>query len=134
MWGSLNATVIVDPRTAKDPETGPALERAIERLRYGTVSLNHWSAIGYGLGVTPWGAFPGHTRTDIQSGTGFVHNPLMLGRVQKSIVRSPFRAWPRPLWFAGHRTAHRLLPHLIRFEADRSPRHLPAIAALAVRG
>ncbi len=134
LWGSLNATVIVDPRTARDPVTGAALEHALDRLRYGTVSLNHWSAIGYGLGVTPWGAFPGHTRTDIQSGTGFVHNPLMLGRVQKTIVRSPFRAWPRPIWFAGHRTAHRLLPHLIRFEADRSPRHLPAIAALAVRG
>ena len=30
------------------PATRPALERAIEDLRYGTVSLNHWSAIGYG--------------------------------------------------------------------------------------
>ncbi len=134
LWGSLNATLIVDPRTARDRVTGPALERAIERLRYGTVSLNHWSAIGYGLGVTPWGAFPGHERTDIQSGTGFVHNPLMFGRIQKTVVRSPFRAWPKPVWFAGHRTAHRLLPHLIGFEANRSLRHLPSIGLLAVLG
>lgn len=134
LWGSLNATLIVDPRTARDPTTGPAVEQAIEGLRYGTVSVNHWSAIGYGLGVTPWGAFPGHERTDIGSGTGFVHNPLMFGNVQKTVVRSPFRAWPRPIWFAGHRTAHRLVRHLIRFEADRSPRHLLPVAALALRG
>jgi acyl-CoA reductase-like NAD-dependent aldehyde dehydrogenase len=134
LWGSLNATIIVDPRTARDQVTGPSLTAALERLRYGTVSLNHWSAIGYGLGVTPWGAFPGHTRADIGSGTGFVHNPLMLGRVQKTIVRSPFRARPKPIWFAGHRTAHRLLPHLIRFEADRGLRHLPAIGVYALAG
>jgi acyl-CoA reductase-like NAD-dependent aldehyde dehydrogenase len=134
LWGTLNATVIVDPRTAREPAGRAAVERAVERLRYGTVSLNHWSAIGYGLGITPWGAFPGHSRTDIQSGTGFVHNPLMFDRVQKTVVRSPFRAWPKPVWFASHRTAHRLVPHLVRFEADRSPRHLPAIGAFALRG
>ena len=134
LWGSLNATLIADPRTARDGVSGPLVERAIEQLRYGTVSLNHWSAIGYGLGVTPWGAFPGHSRTDIQSGTGFVHNPLMFGNIQKAVVRSPFRAWPKPIWFASHRTAHRLVPHLVRFEADRSLRHLPALGALALRG
>ncbi len=134
LWGSLNATLIVDPRTARDPASSPLIEQAIEHLRYGTVSLNHWSAIGYGLGVTPWGAFPGHPRTDIQSGSGFVHNPLMFGKVQKTVVRSPFRAWPKPIWFASHRTAHRLVPHLVRFEADRSLRHLPAIGLHALRG
>ena len=43
-------------------------------------SLNHWSAAGYGIGITPWGAFPGNPRHDIGSGTGFVHNPLMFER------------------------------------------------------
>jgi len=134
LWGSLNATLIVDPRTARGRGTAPLVERAIADLRYGTVSLNHWSAIGYGLGITPWGAFPGHPRTDIQSGTGFVHNPLMFGKIQKTVVRSPFRAWPKPIWFSSHRTAHRLVPHLIRFEAGRSPRHLVPLFALALRG
>ena len=89
LWGSLNATVIVDPRSAREPSVAAALDRAIAGLRYGTVSLNHWSAIGYGLGITPWGAFPGPTRQDIQSGTGFVHNPLMFSRVEKTVVRAP---------------------------------------------
>jgi acyl-CoA reductase-like NAD-dependent aldehyde dehydrogenase len=134
LWGTLNATLIVDPRTARDPSVRPALERAVTELRYGTVSLNHWSAIGYGLGVTPWGAHPGHARTDIGSGTGFVHNPLMFERVEKTVVRSPFRAWPKPIWFVGHRRAHRLLPHLIRLEAGGSLAELLPIAWDALRG
>jgi acyl-CoA reductase-like NAD-dependent aldehyde dehydrogenase len=134
LWGSLNATLIVDPGTAREPSVAAALDRAIAGLRYGTVSLNHWSAIGYGLGITPWGAFPGHSRQDIQSGTGFVHNPLMFSRSQKTVVRAPFRAWPKPVWFGGHRTALRLAAHLVPFEADRSVRRLPGILALALRG
>jgi acyl-CoA reductase-like NAD-dependent aldehyde dehydrogenase len=134
LWGSLNATLIVDPRTARRPEVRAALDRAIAGLRYGTVSINHWSAIGYGLGITPWGAFPGHPRRDIQSGTGFVHNPLMFGRSEKTVVRAPFRARPKPVWFHSHRTAMALARRLVPFEADRSLRRLPAILWLALRG
>ena len=134
LWGTLNATLIVDPRTERDARVRPALDRAIAGLRYGTVSLNHWSAIGYGLGVTPWGAHPGHARTDIGSGTGFVHNPLMLERVEKSVVRSPFRAWPKPIWFIGHRHAHRLVPHLVRYEATGNLLRLLPVAYYALRG
>jgi len=134
LWGSLNATVIVDPRSAREPSIAAALDRAVAGLRYGTVSLNHWSAIGYGLGITPWGALPGHTRRDIQSGTGFVHNPLMFSRVEKTVVRAPFRAWPKPVWFGSHRTALGLAARLVPFEADRSLRRLPRILLLALRG
>jgi len=134
LWGSLNATLIVDPRVAREPAVAAALDRAIADLRYGTISMNHWSAIGYGLGITPWGAHPGHTRQDIGSGTGFVHNPLMFSRVQKTVIRAPFRAWPKPVWFESHRTALRLARRLVRFEGDWSPRRLPAIFALALRG
>jgi acyl-CoA reductase-like NAD-dependent aldehyde dehydrogenase len=134
LWGTLNATLIVDPRTARDPAVKPALDRALDRLRYGTVSINHWSAIGYGLGITPWGAYPGHPRTDIGSGTGFVHNPLMFDSVEKTVVTSPFRAWPKPMWFIGHRTAHRIVPHLLEVEARRRLLHLLPVGVLAVRG
>ncbi len=134
LWGTLNATLIVDPRTARDAAVRPALARAVAELRYGTVSLNHWSAIGFGLGITPWGAHPGHTRADIGSGTGFVHNPLMFERVEKTVIRSWFRAFPKPIWFVGHRTAHRIAPHLVRHEATGSLTGLPAVGALALRG
>ena len=134
LWGTLNATLLVHPRTLRQPGVKAAVERAIADLRYGTVAVNHWAAIGYGLVVTPWGAYPGHEVSDIQSGAGVVHNTLMFTRVQKSVVRAPFRVLPKPVWFATHRTAHRLTPKLSRFEAAPSPAKLPGIFALALRG
>jgi acyl-CoA reductase-like NAD-dependent aldehyde dehydrogenase len=134
LWGTLNATLIVPPAALADPAIAAAVERAIADLRYGTVSVNHWAAIGYGLVVTPWGAYPGHTAQDIRSGTGVVHNTLMFSRVQKSVVRAPFHAHPKPAWFADHRTAGRLTPRLVRFEAAPSPAKLPGIFSLALRG
>ena len=134
LWGTLNATLIVHPASLRDPQVAAAVERAIADLRYGTVSVNHWSAVGYGLVILPWGAYPGHTRTDIQSGVGWVHNTLMFERAQKSVVRAPFRAFPKPAWFITHKTAHRLTPKLVAFEANPSFAKLPGILALALRG
>jgi hypothetical protein len=134
LWGTLNATLLVHPKSLADPQVARALDRAIERLRYGTISLNHWAAIGYGLVIPPWGGFPGQPPEDIQSGTGWVHNTLMFSHPQKTVVRAPFRVRPKPVWFASHRTAHRLTPKLTAFEAAPSPAKLPAIFSLALVG
>jgi aldehyde dehydrogenase family protein len=134
LWGTLNVTMIVHPRSAADPEVGPAVEQAIADLRYGTVAVNHWAAIGFGLVVTPWGAYPGHPIEDIQSGSGVVHNTLMFSAVEKSVVRAPFRVKPKPPWFALHRTSHELSRKLAYFEASPAPWKLPGIFALALQG
>ena len=134
LWGSLNATLIVHPSSMRDPKIGAAVEQAITDLRYGTVAINHWSVLGFALGATPWGAFPGHARNDIGSGTGMVHNALMFSRAEKTVIRAPFRAWPKPIWFGSHRTAQRLAPMLVRFEAHPSPLRLAAMLPLAMLG
>jgi acyl-CoA reductase-like NAD-dependent aldehyde dehydrogenase len=134
LWGTLNATVIVHPVSMRNPETAAAVERAVANLRYGTVSINHWSAIGFALGATPWGAHPGHPRNDIGSGTDVVHNTLMFSRVEKTVVRAPFRAWPKPIWFGTHRTARRLAPKLVRFEANPSLLRFAGLLPLAMLG
>lgn len=134
LWGTLNVTLLVHPDSAKDPGIAAALDRATADLRYGTISFNMWAAAGYGLVVTPWGAHPGHTSEDIQSGLGVVHNTLMFSRAQKTVVRAPFYIWPKPVWFATHKTAHRVTPKLVDFEASPSIAKLPAIMGLAVRG
>ena len=134
LWGSLNATLIVHPASLRNPEVAAAFERAVAELRYGTVSVNHWSSLGFALGITPWGAFPGHARNEIGSGTGVVHNALMFSRSQKTVVRAPFRAWPKPIWFTSHRTARRLAPKLVRFEADPSLLRLAAMLPDAMFG
>jgi len=134
LWGTLNATLIVHPDSLDDPATRAAFERAVAGLRYGTVSVNHWAAIGYGLAITPWGAFPGHTPEDVQSGIGMVHNTLLFDRPQKAVLRSPFRAMPKPPWFVSHRTADGLAEELADFEADPGFGRLPGIFWKALRG
>src|SRR6185295_14400345 len=125
LWGTLNVTLIVHPGSVAEPQLGAAVEQAIADLRYGTVAVNHWAAIGYGLVVTPWGAYPGHPPQDIQSGTGIVHNTLMFSAVEKNVVRAPFRPRPKPPWFVLHRTSHQVLRKLTYFEVDRAPWRLP---------
>ncbi|MEZ4463567.1 MAG: aldehyde dehydrogenase family protein [bacterium] len=132
LWGSLNACLLVHPRT--EEELGGALDAAIDALRYGTVVINHWAALGYGMGVTPWGAPPGHPRTDIQSGVGFVHNALMLDRPQKTVIRGPFRVRPRPPWFVTHKNAAKVARRLVALERRPGLWHLPGLILDAARG
>ena len=134
VWGTLNVTLIVHPSSLRDQETAAALERAVARLRYGTVSINHWAAVGFGLMTTPWGAFPGHDLYDVQSGIGVVHNTLMFSRPQKTVVRSLFEAWPKPPWFVSHRTALPLAKALADFERRPTPLKLAGITWHGVRG
>ncbi len=133
LWGTLAAHIVAHPRTLSDRTTRAALERAIRRLRYGTVSVNCWAGYGFGFGTSPWGAYPGSPLTDIQSGRGFVHNALMLERVEKTVVRHPAVTFPKPPYFPSHRTAHTLGRALTAFEA-RGLSALPRVVAAAVRG
>ncbi|MBN1219777.1 MAG: aldehyde dehydrogenase [Anaerolineae bacterium] len=134
LWGTLNATLIVHPASLQDPATAAAVERAIENLRYGTVAINQWAVVGYGLVVPNWGGFPGHDIYDIQSGIGVVHNTLMFSRPQKSVIRAPFTIKPTPIWFVTHKTGHELGPKLVNFETLPSPWKLPGIFWSALRG
>lgn len=134
LWGTLNCSLLIHPKSLKDPEVAAAFERALANLRYGSIAVNAWAAVVYGLVVTPWGAYPGHDIYDIQSGTGVVHNTLMFDKVQKTIVRVPFRMRPKPLWFQSHGTTLTMAEKLTRFEESPSPLRLPGIFWDALRG
>jgi acyl-CoA reductase-like NAD-dependent aldehyde dehydrogenase len=134
IWGSLNVTLLVHPKSLKDPAVQAAIERAVANLRYGTVGVNYWAGTGFVLGTTTWGAFPGHPSTDIQSGTGVVHNTLMFQRPQKAVMRAKFRMLPVPPWFVTRGRAGRAtFEKLARFEASPTPLKLPSIIAAALR-
>ncbi|MFH8769898.1 aldehyde dehydrogenase family protein [Streptomyces sp. NPDC017958] len=142
--GSLGATLIVHPRTARSEQA--TLRTAIAALRYGTLGVNCWSGVGFLLGYTPWGAFPGNTRQAIGSGIGFVHNAFMLEGVEKTVLRAPFAPAPRglatrepslsprPPYFVTNRTALTTVERLTRFTAAPSALKLPALFASALRG
>lgn len=134
LWGTLSATIIVHPASLKDPEINAAVERAITNLRYGTVIVNHWSGVGYGLISTTWGAFPGHDIYDIQSGKGVVHNAFMFAKPEKSVIRGLFRVWPTPVWFVTNKVQNRLAPKAARFEAGPAMWKVPGMVGTAVRG
>ena len=135
IWGSLNITLLVHPKSLRDPAVAAAIERAVADLRYGTVAVNYWAGTGFVLGTTTWGAFPGHPLSDIRSGTGVVHNMLMFDRPQKSVMRGPWRATPVPPWFVTRgRAGREVFRRLAAFEAAPSAAKAPAIALAAMRG
>ena len=134
LWGTLNVTLIVHPKSMKDPAVAAAVARAVESLRYGTVALNQWAVVGYGLGSPTWGGFDGHDIYDIQSGIGVVHNTMMFSRPQKSVIWAPFIVRPTPVWFATHKTGHELGPKLVEFERSPSPWTLAKLFSSALRG
>ena len=130
--GTLSCAVLVKPSRLERERA--ALERAIDGLRYGAVAVNVWPGVVFGLGSTPWGAYPGNTLDDVGSGIGVVHNTFLLDLPEKTVMRAPFRLWPTPVWFAGHRTLDRLGRHLTAFEGRRTPWALAGILWAGLRG
>lgn len=133
VWGTLCCTLVVHPKTMRDPQAAAAVEQAITDLRYGSVCMNTWPGAVFGLGQTPWGAYPGSTLQDIQSGRGWVHNTVMLEGIEKAVLRAPVRTMPVAPWFPGHRGLGQLGRKLVELEADPSWLKVPAVAAAALR-
>jgi aldehyde dehydrogenase (NAD(P)+) len=129
--GTLSANLIVHPRTAK--ALGSALEEAIAELRYGSVGINCWAAYGWLFPMLTWGAFPGHSLNNIQSGIGVVHNSFMFDQPQKSVLYAPFVMKPKPP-FVTHRNGDELGRRMVDLEASQSLSKLPGVILAAVKG
>jgi aldehyde dehydrogenase (NAD(P)+) len=136
VWGTLSATIVVHPASLRDPRVAAALDRAVRELRYGTVCINHWPALGFVFGTTPWGGHPSSTLEDIQSGRGWVHNTFLLNDddIEKCVIRGPLVSRPKPPWFPTHKTADRLAKRLLRFEGAPSLAKLPGLIWNALKG
>jgi acyl-CoA reductase-like NAD-dependent aldehyde dehydrogenase len=131
LWGTLCASLIVKQR--RDAEVAAAVQRAVRDLRYGSVCVNAWPALPYALNVCSWGAYPGHSDSDIQSGRGTVANTFMLRDPEKSVVHAPFRYRPRPAWFSGHKNSEQTQRALAYLWANPSPVTLTGMFAAALR-
>ena len=141
--GTLGANIIGAPRDIRSLKSG--FREGLARLEYGTIGVNAWTAVGFLSAGAPWGAFPGHTIEDVQSGIGVVHNGLLLDGTERTIVRGPFRPFPRsivhgefalfpkPPWFVTARSAAKTGRLLTRFAARPSWRRLPSVFASAFR-
>lgn len=132
LTGTLGANVLIDPATQSALRAG--FERAVADLRYGTVAVNSWTAFGFLTPTATWGAYPGGTLENAPSGIGIVHNAFLLDRVERTVVRGPFRPFPRsatsavrgyglsvlpkPPWFVTSRTGAAVCEGFTRFRID----------------
>ncbi len=142
--GTLGATIIIHPREMH--ALAADLDEAIANLRYGAVGVNVWHAMAFLLAQTTWGAYPGHTVDDIQSGIGVVRNSLLFDDPEKSVTYGPFypfpRSWlhadlsllPRPPWFVTNKTAQTTAKRVARFATDPGLLRVPGILVSALRG
>lgn len=145
LHGTLGANILIHPETLR--AIGKRrFETLIGELRYGCIGVNAWSGAGFLTAQVPWGAFPGHTLQDVQSGIGMVHNAYMFDKAEKSIIRGPWAPFPRsvfvgertllplPPWFITHRRANKVISRLTAFLVDRRLWRLPGIFLSALRG
>ncbi|OEC89662.1 aldehyde dehydrogenase family protein [Acinetobacter sp. YK3] len=128
--GSLGASIIVAPRDRK--AMGQAFENTLADLRYGTIGINVWSAIGFLVPSLSWGAFAGNTLENVGSGIGIVHNSHLVERTERSVIWGPFRPFPRsfingeialspkPAWFVTARSAKDTAQKLTQFSVKPS--------------
>ena len=120
LWGNLGVTVLI--KNFKKGTNKLILKNYVDELKYGTVAINEWSALGFVIPSLPWGGYPGNRDNDIQSGQGYVHNSNLFESPQKGIVYSKFRISPLidPPWFITNRKAHRIFKHLTYYQATKS--------------
>lgn len=105
LWGTLSACLFVPPLFQEDGDVEHAVEQAIVDLEYGAVGVNVWPAVVYATPRAPWGGHPKGTLADVQSGIGFVHNPLLLPKIEKTIVTGPLAPLPKQPFIVGHKHA-----------------------------
>jgi aldehyde dehydrogenase (NAD(P)+) len=144
LYGTLSVNLIVHPKTQR--QLGANFDRAIAALRYGGIGINVWAAAAFLLPRAVWGAYPGHSYPDVQSGIGAVHNALMFDKPLKTVVSAPFHPFPRsirggemtlfpkPPWFLTNRTSETTARKLTEFAAAPSAAKLPALFTSALRG
>ena len=142
--GTLGANIIIHPKTIKAHKV--ALDSAIADLRYGGIGVNTWCALAFLGAGAAWGAYPGHTLDDIQSGNGVVHNAFLFDKPQKTVATGPFRNFPRsilsgdlhmaprPPWFITNKTAHKTAERLTYLIGTGNLLSLPGIFTSALRG
>ncbi len=99
IWGSLSCVVLINKKTQQSHQT--ILERSIGSLRYGSIGVNIWSGMNFAVPAMTWGAFPGNSIEDVESGIGIMHNAYLFDHPQKSIVYAPFRMLVPPVYLIG---------------------------------
>ena len=145
LYGTLGVHVMIHPKTIAQIGR-ERFDEILTDLRYGTICINAYAGLNFLSTRTSWGAFPGHTLKDIQSGIGTVHNTLMFDKPERSIVEAPFYPFPRsflkgkfsllpnPPWFQSNRQHLRIAKALTHFFNRSTFLGFLRVISLALRG
>ena len=124
LWGNLGCTVLIKPKTERAYKD--EFNTMIDNLKYGTVAINEWCALGFAIPSLPWGGYPGNKDSNIQSGQGYVHNSFLFESPLNGIVRTGFKPLLNidPPWFITHRNSHKVLKNLTMYLCTNSKLNL----------
>ena len=126
-FGALSAYVFAPPRGLRTVTA--AMAQLIDSLPHGTIAINTWTGLGYGLGTTPWGV-PKHS--DLAHGSGWTRNVSGLLHPHRVVIEAPFRPHPLPPWLPQHRRAAATMRALTLHTLRPSLRSLAVTAANAM--
>ncbi|MBI5852196.1 MAG: aldehyde dehydrogenase family protein [Planctomycetes bacterium] len=127
------AAVVLAPRAVLARDRA-AIDGFCGSLRYGTVGLNVWAAVGFAWMATPWGAFRDPRGAPSRSGVGFVHDSLLLRAPRRSFLRGPILPWPTPAWWPSHRSPRAVMERLLALTLAPSPWRCARVVSSAIAG
>lgn len=145
LYGTLGANIVIHPRTIA-AIGADRFDEILATLEYGTIAINCWTGVAFLQANAPWGACPGHTLDDVQSGIGTVHNALLLENTERTVIKAPWRPFPRgllhghfsllprPPWFVTNATQATLGRLLVKFQHRPAWSKLPRIFWHALKG
>lgn len=132
LFGTLCASLTIPSDFYRNHLKG--IDLALAKLRYGTVSVNQWSGVSYGLMTPPWGGYPGASIESPVSGIGHVHNTFCISEIDKSVLWGPLVNFPKPVWFPTNQTAHKTSWALVDLYASPALLKLPKLFYHALLG
>ena len=119
LWGNLGVSVLLKNHSSKKNKA--ILKNYVDNLKFGTVAINEWPALGFIIPTMPWGGYPGNIDTDIQSGQGYVHNALFFESPQKGVLYSRFKLpFVDPVWFTSNKKGSKVFKNLTYYQIENS--------------
>jgi len=119
VWGNLGVAVLIKKHDSK--KVKDITKNYVDNLKYGTIAINEWPALGFIIPTMPWGGYPGNKDSDIQSGQGYVHNAYFFESPLKGVLYSKFKLpIVDPVWFTSNKKGSKVFKYLTYYQIENS--------------
>ena len=119
VWGNLGVAVLIKNHDNKKNKA--TTKNYVDNLKYGTIAINEWPALGFIIPTMPWGGYPGNKDSNIQSGQGYVHNAYFFESPLKGVLYSKFKLpLIDPVWFTSNKKGAKVFKNLTYYQIENS--------------